>query len=511
MATPAQSSGRLISLPPRIYIVQIVASLLWFAFVMGESTRLLVPLLWLPFGVANGRKLWILPAGVIWLAFFVAFWGVSMHPAWRISFWLQWASLSLVGWIALVYTVMHIFPPFVLPLADRALPFRAVVWTGLVLLVEWVVEKITPFPPLFFFSDAGAVFPVNLLTPVYQPWGATFLWSAFTWGGIAFFLYPRITRVIPLVATTALWFFGVQTFPQVRFLDHHVVLFLSPGVQEDAMPEEFATRYILLLEDQDLRQRLQNMLHEDDTLWIVFPEGSFGGKFREQTRSIREHMFSLIKETFSPRPVGLIWHEVVYWGDGKRSRAFVRPPGSEDWYYDKRKLFIVGEIFVPFLSSLLGDVRQPGSMHQSNAFKIQDSAWMYFLTCNEALYPSLMHYSPRGMGIMITQSHLGWLPYGLFTRSVMVRYRLIVASTGIPLCSVFRHGGAVCILPDVYLTTIGNPWVGQPTYLLMRLPTAFFNPIYGKFALWIFLGLSTSLLWVFWRMESVRNHARKSL
>lgn len=455
--------------------------------------RLIFPLLWLPFlGVKSRRELFTLTSAV-YFVFVWGFSGVAFHPVARSNPLISAFTFLVTCVIAILYTVYNLAGVWLLPLDRKPAWFRLSVWIAVALLIEWALET-SRHPitvPIYFLTDGGGLFPMNLLVQVWGAWAGAWLWG---WGLIlvAFWRDPMLRRLrwlAPLVwVGTMLWAMGHP--PKVQQIEGNELVLVSPGVMYDAAVQVYESRYLTIL------QRLGERVERQDTAWLVFPEGTFGTaamplEVEENYRRFWEEV-----RRRAPVPVGVEWHATV-WVDGKKhSRLMFELPSGDRWLYEKRVPFIGGEKYVPLVSDFLGDRREPGDPHQKG-FVMPSSSWSFHtVICNESLFLTLVEPSSSKRGIILAPSEYGWMYAPLFLKSISLRHRAVVTHTGLPLCSSQREGGLVCYFPEGgKIRAIGEPWGQGPGWIEVPLWVGQWNPAasHAGLLLWGWIGVSLIL------------------
>lgn len=455
--------------PPRF---RLLVAGLWLVFLTLDTGRLLIPILILLHAWPAERRERFARLGVAWAMHVVAFLGFFLHPAARVDPLAFFVAFLMAVAVGFLYASYRLWPVLVLPRPRLALIWNVVLWLALVLITEWGLEAfhISIGVPVYFLSDAGALPLLAPASRVLGPWTVVWLWGLLVFG----LLWGREIRgwFLAGLGLAGLLLSSIRAPSlEVRPVPNTTFVLITPGIIYDAPLETYLKRYDILL------AKMRENPPPGDTLWLVFPEGSFlGTTFKEgMLDTVRTWMDSVDRTI--PRPHGWIWHMVVKEDGRIHTRVEVITPRGDTLHYAKRVLFIGGEKYVPLVSWFFGEGRVPGSLDQPGYFRLGAGWVAHFLICNESLDPLLVHPSPDSLGVIFAPSQLGWIYFPLFLKAIALRHRLAVNQTGLPLCTIQREGGIGCYLPTPegvqrigFLTSLG------PNILAVRAPVGRQNP-----------------------------------
>ncbi len=468
--------------------LRMLTAALWLLFLSLDTGRLLVPLLFLLGAIPRDRRERFALFGVVGAVHVLAFLGFFLHPAARVdplAFFVAFLMAVVVGYL---YASYRLWPLLVLPRLPLPVELEVTLWLALALVTEWGLETfhIAIGVPVYFLSDAAALFPLAAPARVVGPWGAVWLWGLLGLGTLRFRTFWG--KVLMGLGGIGLLAAGLNAPPlEVRPAPGTTFLLITPGIIYDAPLASYLDRYDRLL------NRMLASPPPGDTLWLVFPEGSFlGTTFKEgMLDTVRAWMKAWDPKI--PRPHGWIWHMVVREEGRIHTRVEVITPGGDTLHYTKRWLFIGGEKYVPLVSWFFGEGRVPGSMDQPGFFLLGKGWTAHFLICNESFDPLLVHPASTPWGVILAPSQLGWIYFPLFLKAIALRHRLVVNVTGLPLCTIQREGGLGCYLPTPEgIRTVGFLTSLGPNLLAVRAPLGRQNPLHPgtQRTFWVVLGIS---------------------
>lgn len=473
-------------------VVYGITWILWLVFLIFPWGRLLAPLLLFPFLIPNTRMSRMGLALPVWVAHVIVLSGFFRHPQVSVSPLALWMMGVITGLVALSNTILHVWPPLVLPLPRVHRAIRLAVWNILALATEWLAVRHRLVVPAWFLTDALAYPPASWIGRFWGEWAGAGLWLV----GVSTLVYSRElpwpwNRLwMACVLLPWGWAFLRLSMPSVEEVAHHRLLLISPGIRTEASPDLYMARYLDLLKRWE--ENVSTSFPEGDTLWLVFPEGTFGKEVQSFRNSEVQVFWEKVKEMLSV-PMGRAWHTTVWWGDRKRSRFILETPEGRLWTYDKRWLFPGGEKPLPIVTSFFGSPREAGPSEQSGRFPV-GSWYVHVLICNEAFTPELLHITPGERGMILNPAQLGWLYHPWTLEAYLVRERVIVQVTGLPLCSTQRQGGVYCLIP----TAMGVHRVGeisgtQPNLLEVPLLISQPNNLF-PYRTFLFMGWMGSML-----------------
>jgi len=460
----------------------------WFLFLTLDTGRLLIPLLFWLCTLSPSRRDRLALFGAVGAVHVLSFLGFFLHPVARVDPLAFFLALLMAVAVGYGYTFYRLWPILILPRLPLPGELEAALLLALALVTEWMLETfhISIGVPVYFLSDAAALFPLTIPARVVGPWGAVWLWGLLGLGVLRFRTFWGKTLAglggLGLIAA------GLNAPPlEVRPAPGTTFLLITPGIIYDAPLVTYLERYDGLLD------QVRTSPPPGDTLWIIFPEGSFLGT------TLQEGMLDTIRAWMKtwdakiPRPHGWVWHMVVREEGRIHTRVEVITPRGDTLHYDKRWLFIGGEKYVPLVSWFFGEGRVPGSMDQPGFFLLGKDWVAHLLICNESLDPLLVHSAPTPWGVILAPSQFGWIYFPLFLKAIALRHRLVVNTTGLPLCTIQREGGLGCYLPTPEgIRTVGFITSLGPNLLAVQAPLGRQNLHHRgtQRAFWAVLGMS---------------------
>lgn len=331
--------------PPRF---RFLVAGLWLVFLSLDTGRLLIPFLILLHAWPRNRQERFTLFSIAWGMHVLAFLGFFLHPAARVDPLAFFVAFLMAVAVGFLYAAYRLWPVLFLPWKRLSLLGNILFWLALALLTEWVLEAfhISIGVPVYFLSDAGVLPPLARASRVMGPWAAVGLWGLLVVGVL--WIRDRWGWVLAGLGAAGLVFASLTAPPlEVRPLPGTTFVLTTPGIIYDAPLETYLKRYDILL------TKIEKSPPPGDTLWLVFPEGSFlGTTFKE---GMLDTVRAWIKTWDSriPRPHGWIWHMVVRENGRIHTRVEVITPGGDTLHYAKRVLFIGGEKYVPLVSWFL--------------------------------------------------------------------------------------------------------------------------------------------------------------